>query len=304
MPENRNFQLIYPERELHLHVLPFNCGHERHWRGELYRWHGLRRGSSPLVIWQYTLSGRGELRIGEELRSVEPGQAMLLLVPEDHCYELPADAAHWEVLFVSLHGREAWRLFSELRTRCGPVVGMEPDSRPVALAFELVRRSAAGELTDPFSASAAGYEFLMALAAELLWRRRAPEAEKYARIRRYCLEHLERPVTVSELAALAGQSYHHFCREFRRHTGQSALAYVNSLRLELAMRLLQSSQAPVKEIAGACGYEDAGYFGKVFRRRYGLAPGAVRKVHVAPPGSEMLNQNISEKQQPRDNEKC
>ncbi len=43
------------------------------------------------------------------------------------------------------------------------------------------------------------------------------------------------------------------------------------------MELLSGTNANVKEIAGACGYQDYGYFGKVFKRSCGLTPEQYRK---------------------------
>jgi AraC-like DNA-binding protein len=42
------------------------------------------------------------------------------------------------------------------------------------------------------------------------------------------------------------------------------------------MRLIASSQFTVKKVAEECGFCDANYFCKVFRKSFGVSPGAYR----------------------------
>jgi transcriptional regulator GlxA family with amidase domain len=55
------------------------------------------------------------------------------------------------------------------------------------------------------------------------------------------------------------------------------LEYVHTLRLEEAKHMLESSDQPVEAIANEVGYEDAGFFSRLFRRKVNLAPGQYRK---------------------------
>ncbi len=55
------------------------------------------------------------------------------------------------------------------------------------------------------------------------------------------------------------------------------LEYVHALRLEEAKQMLESSDLPVEAIALEVGYEDAGYFSRLFRRKVNLTPAQYRK---------------------------
>ncbi|RVC67515.1 AraC family transcriptional regulator, partial [Mesorhizobium sp. M00.F.Ca.ET.038.03.1.1] len=49
--------------------------------------------------------------------------------------------------------------------------------------------------------------------------------------------------------------------------------FVLQQRLQRAAKLLTKADfLPVKEVAVLCGFEDANYFSKVFRRFYGITP--------------------------------
>ena len=55
------------------------------------------------------------------------------------------------------------------------------------------------------------------------------------------------------------------------------LEYVHTLRLEEAKQMLEASELPVEAIANEVGYEDASFFGRLFRRQVGLTPAQYRK---------------------------
>jgi transcriptional regulator GlxA family with amidase domain len=52
---------------------------------------------------------------------------------------------------------------------------------------------------------------------------------------------------------------------------------VHTLRLEEAKQMLEATDDPIEAIASAVGYEDAGFFARLFRRKVGLTPGQYRK---------------------------
>lgn len=82
---------------------------------------------------------------------------------------------------------------------------------------------------------------------------------------------------VAVMAARSGLPERSFDRRFRKATGMSPLAYVHTLRLEEAKQQLESTQLPIEAIAGECGYEDAGYFSRLFAKRVGLSPAQYRR---------------------------
>ena len=95
---------------------------------------------------------------------------------------------------------------------------------------------------------------------------------------RYMEEHYAAPVTLDELAAAAGMSRRYFCTFFRTMTGRTPMEHLNLYRIETAGELLLSTDRPVSEIAGLCGFDDASYFAKLFRRHMGCSPRRYRTV--------------------------
>jgi AraC family transcriptional regulator len=87
---------------------------------------------------------------------------------------------------------------------------------------------------------------------------------------------LHRPLTVTELAAVAGVSPTHFTRLFRRQTGEPPYRYVRKRRLDRAERLIVGTQLSLAAVAAAVGFSDQSHLSRVMRAERGLTPGQVR----------------------------
>jgi AraC-like DNA-binding protein len=81
------------------------------------------------------------------------------------------------------------------------------------------------------------------------------------------------------LASAVGYSKGHFTALFKAHTGRTPRRFQIDERLERAVDLLRRPDLPVGEVALRTGFEDPLYFSRLFRRRYGLAPGKWREAH-------------------------
>lgn len=83
-------------------------------------------------------------------------------------------------------------------------------------------------------------------------------------------------VTLDEIAAAFRRSRSHISHLFKANAGVSLRAYCNDLKLSDAKLLLGSTDLCVTEIAYEVGFEDASYFIKLFREKYGISPGKLQ----------------------------
>ncbi|MDR2483136.1 MAG: AraC family transcriptional regulator [Treponema sp.] len=112
-------------------------------------------------------------------------------------------------------------------------------------------------------------------------RRTPPESDMtgISEALRYAEEHFAEPVSLDTLAKQAAMSVSKFTAAFKRHTGFSAGAYLNRLRMEKAVHLLKNTQTPVGEITAMAGYKHHASFSAAFQGQFGAAPSAFRRQH-------------------------
>lgn len=109
-----------------------------------------------------------------------------------------------------------------------------------------------------------------------LARTRQQEDALIGEVQAWIGEHYAVRSPVAAMVARSGLPERSFERRFRKATGLTPLAYVHTLRLEEAKQQLETTHLPIEAIAGECGYEDAGYFSRLFNKRVGLTPAQYR----------------------------
>ncbi len=85
-------------------------------------------------------------------------------------------------------------------------------------------------------------------------------------------------IALDRLAAVAELSKFHFLRQFSHVVGMTPGAYLRTLRMCQAGRLLRSSETPILDIAAAVGFADHPSFSRAFARYMGVTPSDYRRL--------------------------
>jgi AraC family transcriptional regulator len=154
------------------------------------------------------------------------------------------------------------------------------DPQVVSLVNALVDETVAGGPTGALYAEHLGAALALRLAGCYAPGRLGPRAsrggitpQRLRRIDDYIEAHLDRRVSLEELAALAELSLSHFARQFKVTSGRAPHEYVLHRRLERARQMLLETGGTVSEIAVHCGFSDPSHFVRAFRRHFGATPG-------------------------------
>ena len=89
--------------------------------------------------------------------------------------------------------------------------------------------------------------------------------------------HFREPLSLSILSEQCNISPGHLATLFKASLGVSSSEYINKKRITHARFLLTNSHLNIEEIAAICGFEDANYFARVFRKTEGVSPRAFRR---------------------------
>jgi AraC family transcriptional activator FtrA len=200
-----------------------------------------------------------------------------------------------------LDGRPAtthWRYAALLRQRY-PRVALDPDvlyiddgeiltsagsAAGLDLCLHLVRRdhgptvanAVARRLVIPPHRDGGQAQFIEApVAAD-------PADDRIARSMAWALEHLTEPLTVAVLARQAHMSTRSYLRHFARCSGTTPIRWLLAQRVQASLALLETTGAPVEEVAGRVGFDSPATFRYHFGRAMRTSPSAYRKAFSSP----------------------
>ena len=97
------------------------------------------------------------------------------------------------------------------------------------------------------------------------------------RVHDYVDRHLDRTISLAELARLTGLSVFHFARSFKQSQGTTPHRYVMQRRIQHAQHMLATTDLPLCEIAFTAGFADQSHLARHFRQQVGVPPGYFRR---------------------------
>lgn len=93
----------------------------------------------------------------------------------------------------------------------------------------------------------------------------------------YIQNNCSESITLNNMSSLCNISPSYFSKLFKREIRENFSNYVNKVRIKKAKELLQNSDIPVINISIDLGFEDCGYFIKVFKNIERVTPAMYRK---------------------------
>ncbi|MDR2996393.1 MAG: AraC family transcriptional regulator [Bacillus cereus] len=97
------------------------------------------------------------------------------------------------------------------------------------------------------------------------------------KVQDYIESHIDDPLSIEELAEVAGFSKFHFHRIFKGIVDEPLSRYVNRLKLERATHLLTyRTDMTITDIAYHFGFTDSAVFSRTFKSHYGISPSQYR----------------------------
>ena len=112
---------------------------------------------------------------------------------------------------------------------------------------------------------------------EIRYKKHLKTSERMNDAIRYIEQNCFENISTKRLSEICHLSEGHFCHLFKAVTGHSAKEYVLMKRIDKAVDLLLSTDMTVLEIAMQCGFSDANYFSRIFKKYKGRTPSSYRR---------------------------
>ncbi|GFZ32063.1 AraC family transcriptional regulator [Clostridium zeae] len=248
-----------------------------------YSWDGMKRNEdNEHCIFQYTLSGSGEIRIKDKIYSLKKGDAFLVKIPDNHHYYLPESSDKWEFIYIHLYGQGAINECTDLLTSYGNVFKLSSNSPVIAYLWKVYWDAVNNNIENGYQTSSFAYNFIMDLhrSKNVL---ESNISNKYSlsieNVINFIEHNFSTELTLDDLAKVATMSKFHFNRTFNTVVGTTPWNYLTKIRLEKAVGLLLKDNISIDCIAKKVGFSGENYFSKVFRKYLGMSPGRFREEH-------------------------
>ena len=96
-------------------------------------------------------------------------------------------------------------------------------------------------------------------------------------IKNYILSNIEFDINISHISKVFHYNEMYLGRLFKKETGQTICNYVNKERVEIAKKLLMTTDEKIIDISGKTGFNNVTYFNRVFKAFTGKTPMQYRR---------------------------
>lgn len=95
----------------------------------------------------------------------------------------------------------------------------------------------------------------------------------------YIHSNRDKEITLNEIADLCGMSQGYITRIFKRYYGIGVVDYAHLMKMVWAKLYLACTELSISDISYSLGYNDPGYFGKLFKKYEEVTPSVYKREH-------------------------
>jgi AraC family transcriptional regulator of arabinose operon len=261
-------------------LLPTDAGYYPKARGHTC----VREKGCPEVIFIYCAEGNGWCEIAGRKHEVTKNQLLVLPVSTPHVYGA-GKKTPWTIHWFHAVGLNV-PVYLELLgvTKENPVVSLGGDVQLLSLFEDVLEGLEHGFTLTHLIYAAHSFTHLMGLILRHKDEFGYGETSVRERITKsidFMKGHLREPLKVATLSALANLSRSHYTASFQRVTGYAPLSYLNHLRMQRAVQLLNTTALPIKQISDLLGFSDQFYFSRAFKKMHNHSPSEHRRRYGA-----------------------
>jgi AraC-like DNA-binding protein len=238
-------------------------------RSDMLPEHRLRRERWKAHQFMFTLSGAGVGEVAGQPFAVGPGDVALMPKDREHRYQVRPGDSGWTYLWVEYDGACVPALFAMLGLAGRvAVAGCAPAGEFVERIFTHLHERGDAALHEAVAIFLQGLAVIERCArAPASADRRGPVVD---RVKQHMADHLGEPISLADLAGVAGLSPFHLTRLFRAEAELPPMRYLRRLRANRAQALLHRRELKAAEVGRAVGYPTLQHFSRMFKQETGM----------------------------------
>ena len=240
--------------------------------------HVARRKNLESYLIVLVLSGSGVLMYDNKIYQLKEGSCFFIDCMTPY-YHQSSNTEPWELIWVHFNGSSSREYYQFFSSASAPVFSPESFPELQEKLNSLLNVNSASDFQAEIASSRLIVDILSILLQDITESKeeKNPGHLKMAEVRSYLDTHYTEKFSLDELSEKIFISKYHLSREFHQYYHTTLNQYVISKRLTHAKKLLRFSGCTLEEIARSCGFYDASYLNKQFRKSEGISASEFRK---------------------------
>lgn len=247
-------------------------------RYENYHFYNQNRMNQS-YLFQYTLEGRGSVCIEEKTFSLEKQEGFFLKLPSDSSYGVFPNEQKWKFIWIMMSGILAEHIYQNICINNGNILHIREDSAAIVFLKKIFYLAQNNQIQSNYRTQEMVFSFLCRLLDDIDKRELLKYSMLTVKSKEIIADHYADLQGIGDLALRLGVSQEHLSRIFHKETGEQIINYLTKVRIYHAVEMLRENHFRMEEIAFKCGFSSGNYFGKVFKRYFGISP---KKYQVDP----------------------
>ena len=249
------------------------CGYSYHTKG----YHSQHKSGYPSYLFRLQTEGLCEVVVKGTKMELKKGD-LLLIKPGDH-YELLVNEGQISGDYhIGCEG--AWLDEWWNRSAKPPISRIELDEKLLLLWRQIIieKRRPGSNQNEELA------DYLVRALCLTLERAVSETVPSFhypypvTRMMRYIEEHATTQFKVEDVARHSGLSVSRSVHLFKSSVGKTIMEYTQEIRLSAALERMKYTALTLEQIAEDCGFGTYPYFHRVFKKKYGVAPGMYRRL--------------------------
>jgi AraC-like DNA-binding protein len=228
----------------------------------------------------YCVEGSGKATINDSAYNVSPGDFIIVPARIPHSYAANEEHA-WTIYWMHFKGRISDSMSESLIGKYNGYKGSVNFSQKRIELFEEIYSNLERGYSNEniYYANMCLWHFIASFLfdSKFNYITRENTGDVTSIAIDFMQQHLNRTLTLNEIAKSVNLSVSHFAAIFHKKTGFAPIEYFNHLKIQKACQFLQFTNNRINEISNHFGIEDSYYFSRLFKKTMGISPNEYRK---------------------------